>query len=355
MIGCKLGRGAGACCNGWALAGLLVVSAGLLTQPGGASWFLIWVAFVLLLAVIHQVRTWPKLPRKEKPTSPPPPPAPESEASSGGSSTATATIVIAGLLALGMGASAEQSHAAESRGADSIAQQWAVRDGRLTATATISITAREGDSFEILRSPATLTSFEGEGLQLRKREVSGEAVYLLVPEAAGTFTGTATYEIPVDLAQGITLPTGAAAVQTVEVRVAQAGWEFNSPQAVRVEPLEAAEGESSARLVLRPEANAAIGFRLAGRDIDSEETRYFAETQNAFICGPGVVDARHYVVVRPSQGKVSRMKLNVPDGFTVSAVDGPVGQWRFDPDRGRLRWILNLRRRQHFSCWLKVR
>ncbi|MCB1098236.1 MAG: hypothetical protein KDN22_21875 [Verrucomicrobiae bacterium] len=323
MIGLKSGRRASACCNGWALAGLLAVSAGLLTQPGGAAWFLAWMGLVLLLVVIQQVRTWPRLPKD-----PTPPEAPDAPSGT----TATAAIVIAGLLALGFGTTTEQAHAADSRGADSIVQQWEINDGRLTATATITLTAREGDTFEILRSPATLTSFEGQGLQLRKREVSGVAVYLLVPESAGTFTGIATYELPVDLAQGLTLPTGAAAVQSVEVKVAQAGWRFSSTEAVRIEPIEAGEGASAARLVLRPGRSAGIAFQLAGRDIDAEETRYFAETQNAFICGPGVVDARHHVVVRPSQGKVSRMSLSVPTGFTVSSVNGPVGQWRFDPD-----------------------
>ena len=79
LIGCKVGRSAGACCNGWVLAGMLMISAGLLTQPGGASWFLLWVAFVLLIVVIHQVRTWPKRPKKPKKEKPTPPPVPESD------------------------------------------------------------------------------------------------------------------------------------------------------------------------------------------------------------------------------------------------------------------------------------
>ena len=109
---------------------------------------------------------------------------------------------------------------------DSIVQHWEIRDGRLAATATVTLTAKEGESFEFLRSPAVLTSFQSEGLQIRKRETGNQAVYLLVPEGAGSFTGTATFELPVDLAQGVTMPTGAAAVQTLDVKVAQAGWEF---------------------------------------------------------------------------------------------------------------------------------
>lgn len=333
-LGCRRGRPAEACCNGWILAGLLAVSAGLLTQPGGAGWFLAWLALVLALVTVHQVRTWPRSPKKAVPGSgsdasgtggnDPPPPPPES--------TAAVTLMAAGLLVLGSLAGAPQARAANPQGAAAIAQQWTIRDGRLIATASVTLNAGDGDSFELLRSPATLTSFEGAGLEVRKREADGQSVYLLVPETAGTFSGKATFEMPVDLARGIPLPTGAAALQTVEVRIAQAGWELTSEQAVRVEVLDVSSEESGARLVLRPGGNPVIGFRLVGRDIDAEETRYFAESSDAFICGPGVVDARHFLVIRPSQGKVSQLKLKVPEGFTVSAVNGPVGQWRFDPD-----------------------
>ena len=258
----------------------------------------------------------------------------------------TTAIAIAGILTVGaLGSStadAQQQPAGlelSNISANSIEQEWEIREGRLSASLTVSVSAEEGDSFELLRSPAVLTSFEGEGLQLRKREAGGAAIYLLTPESAGTFTAKATYEMPLPapLEDGVLVPTGRAAVQTLELTIDQAGWEIASAPAVRIEPLEdVADGQSGARLVLQPQHFPTIKFRLAGRDVESEETRFFAEVSNAFVCGPGVVDASHSVIIRPSQGRVSRLKMNVPAGFTVSAVSSPVSQWRFDPDSREL-------------------
>ena len=338
----------------WLVAGMIAVSAGVLTQPGGGPWFTCWLALVLVAMLVSCVKNWPSS-RKPAPGfggsdsgSEGGAPSDDGEAGdSGGTSEpepsgpapAPASPVVIGLLGLSLGLCAQPipAHGADDSSADSIAQQWSIDEGRLTASATISLTAKAGDTFELLRSPATLTSFEGDGLIVRKRETGGQAVYVVVPEREGSFSGVVTYEMPVNLAQGIAMPTGAASVQSLEIKILQAGWEAASESAVRSAPLEGlGEGESGARLTLRPGDTPVIAFRLAGRDIDSEETQYYAETSNAFICGPGVVDARHHVVIRPSQGKVSRLKLNVPEGFTVSTVTGPVGQWRFDADTREL-------------------
>ena len=70
----------------------------------------------------------------------------------------------------------------------------------------------------------------------------------------------------------------------------------------------------------------------------TEETKFFAEVSNLFLPGPGVVNGRHRVSIRPAQGRVSSLVMKVPEGFTVSdVVDGPVGTWRFDPEKRELR------------------
>ena len=54
--------------------------------------------------------------------------------------------------------------------------------------------------------------------------------------------------------------------------------------------------------------------------------------------GPGVVNARHRLAIRPTQGRVSELLLDIPAGFTVSEVtEGPAGAWRFDPEKRELR------------------
>jgi hypothetical protein len=73
------------------------------------------------------------------------------------------------------------------------------------------------------------------------------------------------------------------------------------------------------------------------RDVTSEETQFFVEASNLYLPGPGVVDGRHRLEIRPSQGEVSELNVTVPLGLTVSAVEGPVGSWQFDAESGILR------------------
>ena len=61
--------------------------------------------------------------------------------------------------------------------ADSVKQQWQVshHDSRLSASGTIALSGHPGDRFLLLRAPAVLTRFDGEGLRLTKQEVPGQA------------------------------------------------------------------------------------------------------------------------------------------------------------------------------------
>ena len=91
-------------------------------------------------------------------------------------------------------------------------------------------------------------------------------------------------------------------------------------------------------MVLGPADPVSIQTRPKQRDASTEETKFFAEVSNLYLPGPGVVNGRHRISIRPAQGRVSTLVMTVPAGFTVSdVVDGPVGSWRFDPGKRDLR------------------
>ena len=141
-----------------------------------------------------------------------------------------------------------------------------------------------------------------------------------------------------DRARGIAPPTGPAATQRVTLDLDQGGWEFVSPLAVQIQTTpNLGEGRSGATLVLSPEGTAVISLRPKRRNASQEATQFFAEASNLFLPGPGVVDGYARVTVRPAQGRVAELDLDIPKGFTVGEVSGgPVGTWRFDSQRGRL-------------------
>jgi hypothetical protein len=221
----------------------------------------------------------------------------------------------------------------ETRAIESMTQDWEIRDDRLFAEVELTVRGVTGDSFVLLREPAVLTGFEGEGLRVAKIGKPGGLNYFVALEKDGVSSARVRFEM--NLAEGvreIPIPTGAAALQRVRIDLDQEGWEFTSASSVRVLRGTEVPGHSRATVTLAPGANQTIRLEARGRDTASEETQFFVETANLFAPGPGVVNGVARVTVRPAQGRVSEILIRIPEGFAVGDVrGGPVGEWRFDP------------------------
>lgn len=224
--------------------------------------------------------------------------------------------------------------------AESVIHDWTIRDGRLYGTLEITLRGNAGDRFLLLRDPAVLGGFEGQGLRVVKTKPGERDEYWLVAEAAGRLTGKALFEMPLaDPVKGWEFPGGPAAMRRVTLRWDQGGWEFACPLAAKSAAVPGLDAKhSGAVMVLGPADPVLFSARPKQRDAGTEETRFFAEISNLYIPGPGVVNGRHLVTIRPAQGRVASLTLKTPDGFTVSDVgEGPVGAWRFDPEKRELR------------------
>lgn len=267
-----------------------------------------------------------------------------------GGAVALTAVLLAGLV---LGLAMPEAHAKQvaapeapallpegAKAAQSLVQRWELRDGRLFAEAEFTVRGGPGDSFLLLSAPAVLTGFTGEGLRVGKVERDGRTSYHVSPEREGLLTAKVTYELAApDLARGVTLPTGPAAVQRVTVSLDEGGWDFGSPAAIRVTPTTGlAENRSGATLVLGPQGEPVIRFTPRTRDLSTEATRFYVETATLFTPAPGVVNGTARVTVRPVQGRVDALELDIPEGFTVGEVGkGPVGAWSQDPATRRLR------------------
>lgn len=314
------------------------------------------------------------------------------------------------------------------RAADSIKQQWNVthQDARLVSNGSIRLSGRPGDRFLLLRAPAVLTQFEGEGLRLDKVTIPGQGLCYIVSipvlpqktdtaqvpgagevrddQAAADSGDTpdtdasddnvdssqadatsqdsdapnsqdaaqnpaieierqpsvvpvdyqATFEFQLEAIkplEGMPVLTGPAALQEIDFRYDEAGWDVLSPTAVQVESI-AADDATQARVLLGP-GNASLLVKPQARDVTMEETRFFVEAANLYLPGPGVVDGRHRLHVRVSQGQVTQLSVLVPAGLTVSGVSGPVGAWQFDADSGRLKLEVEPSQAQAFDILIE--
>ena len=256
--------------------------------------------------------------------------------------------------------------------ADSIVQQWQIthQDSRLKATGTISLTGRPGDRFLLLKAPAVLTRFEGAGLRVTRSEIASEGlcyvVHIPLPENPASpadapgeppaVTYKAEFEFQLEAikpAEGLAVLTGTAAVQEIALSYDEAGWEVVGPTAIRVELIEANGETTQAKVLLGPGAGSLV-LKPKSRDVTMEKTQFFVEASNLFLPGPGVVDGRHKLNIRTSQGQVNALSVLVPKGLTVTAVTGPVGSWQFDADTGGLSLAIEPAQSQPFDILIET-
>jgi hypothetical protein len=345
--------------------GVLLIAVGLLAQHGGAVLFYLAVsAAVGLLLLVPTFGQWnrDRHERAEAAASEEPPPEPES-GNTGGPASALPLIALIGTLALAFGARPAQAETAADtlgRPALSAVQTWTIRDGRLAGELEFTVRGGPGDSFLLLRSPAVLTEFKADGLRLGKATDEGnQTSYYVAPECDGLLTARVRFELPV--AKGTTtipLPTGPAAAQRVTLALDQGGWEFASPAAVQVtQTPNLGDARSGATLVLAPQGEPVVQFVPKRRDAATEATQFFAETTQLFLPGPGAVNGRAIVSIRPVQGRVASLALDVPAGLTVGEVKGEdveVSAWRFDPEKHRLQITLASPQERQFRLGLEM-
>jgi hypothetical protein len=244
-----------------------------------------------------------------------------------------------------------------TRPAQGMIQRWNLRGERLFAELDFTARGRTGDTFLLLRAPAVLTEFTGNGLRLSKVEREGHIAYYVASERDGAVSARVRFELAVpDRLKSLPLPTGPAAAQRVFVELDEAGWEVTSPAAVSTQPLtDLGNTRSGAVLVLTPDTTPVIKLRPMRRDLSTETTAFFAETANLFLPGPGVVNGLSRVTVRPAQGRVSSLEIEVPAGLTVGDVNrGPVGAWRFDPQKRRLQIAIEPAQSDVFSFLIET-
>lgn len=288
--------------------------------------------------------------------------------------TSGAVITTMLLIALGLWSHACPASAAMPAGfraADSITQEWHIErdDSRLTSKGAIAVTGTPGDRFLLLQAPAVLTRFDGDGLRLAKTDIPGLGLAYVIsilpaaevdqdahansvpddqPASEGersttatsikTATYTATFEYQLEAIapiNGVSVPTGLAAVQRIDVRYDEPGWEVTCSNAVRIDTIASDEQATRAEVLLGV-GDAIVTLSPKSRDVTTEQMKFFVEGSDLYRPGPGVVDGRHRLNIRTSQGQVSRLTVQVPQGLTVSSVDGPIGSWQFDADDGQL-------------------
>jgi hypothetical protein len=324
---------------GWAF---LVWAA--LRLPNGATVF-IWViaAFISLNLIFPALRQLWSMPQKPEPEPVPP---------KHGAAPAAAAILI-GLLLLGgsLIARSAESQPIEPGRAESVTHEIRIDDKFVLGTAKIRWPALKGQSLTLLQEPAVLTHLTIPR-SLKLLQNTGGKSQDLIADASGTFDIVVDYQLQFVKAPTVSdfvLPIRSGLVNRLNLTVLNADVDVLPPwQAVSVER-QSVGSNTVAKLVLAPGTDIKLAWKPRSRDVKHEKPVFYAEVSQLYAPAAGVIEGAHYVSIRPAQGELSEMILDVPRGMTITDVLDPiqgknpslVSLWRFDPEARKLRVTLN--------------
>ncbi len=355
---------------GWLVVWALLAWAALRCSNGAPVFVAIIVLYLLFHAVVPLLLRARQLPRR---------PSPETEPE-GGTATATATVLfLLGLAWLnsgcaGLGQSGRAAVATnEIAVADSVFQDIRVEDKFAVSTLKVHSSAAKGQRLPLVFEPAVLTqlSFPSNSLRLAQSRPGSKRVQELVAEREGAFDISARYEIRVakrDHEHGFNLPVQYALVNKLKLVVVDNDVEISSPQAVSVQR-DTSGSNTVSTLVLAPAPEAWIGWKPRSRDVRKEKSVFYAEVSQLYAPSAGVIEGAHLVSIRPAQGELAELVLEVPAGATVTDVYDParatddksgapraavVSLWRFDPDTRKLRVKLNPAQSRPFAIVVRT-
>jgi hypothetical protein len=342
--------------------------------PNGAiafSWII--AAFVAVNVILPAVRRWYSLPPRPSAIEP------EAPGAAPASSTVAAWL-IGGFIGLTL-ATARPAQAADPRSVmaepptpDSVTQDIRIEDKFALATAKIHWRATKGETLLLLQEPAVLThlDFGKRPLQLVEAADGSPFKHRLLAKESGVFDIEAQYQLPLARSaaeNSFILPACNGLINRLHVTVANADVDVFSPQAVSVQR-ETSGSNTVATLVLSPAVDMWLAWKPRSRDVKHEKSVFYADLAQLYAPSAGVIEGVHFVSIRPAQGELGNLVLDIPKGATVtdvaqdaadpnrkSEIDNRkslVSLWRFDPDTRKLRVTLNPAQSRPFTIVVRT-
>jgi len=323
-----------------------------------------FAAIHLVLPALAAARRTSSTPPPSNPTPTPTPP----DATPGPSPTAAAAAL---LLGLGLWSSPQRLEAATTPTAlaESITHDVRVEEGFATATTRIRWNATRNQSLPILFDPAVLirANFPTNALRLIQAPTESRRGHQLLALTNGTVDIDLTFQFRTtvrDGVSGLVLPTPHGLVNRVNLTLADLDVDVFAPDAVSIDRQNSTSNSTSVRIILAPGTDPWIFWRPRSRDLQNEKPLFYADTTHLFTPTAGLVEGLHVLQIRPAQGQLSELLLDIPAGATITDVADAnpapapapaanidakqnrptpapiVSLWRFDPDTRRLRITL---------------
>ena len=203
---------------------------------------------------------------------------------------------------------------------ESVVQDIRVEDKFVLGAARIRWQAEKGDLLPLLFEPAVLIrlSYPTNALEVERGPAGSRMSHRLLARQRGAFDVQVQYQLQTarrDKESGVVLPVPFGLVNRVKLTVVNLDVDVLSPEAVALER-EALGSNTVAALVLQPASGAWIGWQPRSRDVKSEKPVFYAELRQLYAPMAGVIEGAHYVSIRPAQGELTELVLDVPAGAT---------------------------------------
>ncbi len=336
-------------------AWVLVFWAALRISNGAPAFFLVVLALLVIKFAVPLLRRWWQVPRKLE------------ASSAAGGLAATTVLMLFGAWCAIPGTALAQSSSQETtiatkytNLADSVIQQVRVQEDFVFGTAKIRWQAVKGQTLPLLHAPGVLTKIEfpSEAARLVQVTTGTRTDQALIAERSGVVDVELRYQLAVmasDGERGFSVPVQHGLVNRLSLTLAGLNADLNVPQSVSILRQETAvAADASFALVLAPVDDAWIGWKPRSRDTRREKAVFYAEVFQLYVPGAGIVEGLHQAQIRPAQGELTELTMDVPTGLTITDVVAPsVTLWRFDPGTRKLRVSLNPAQARPFSLLVK--
>lgn len=321
-----------------------------LRQPdGGLSFAGVVGLFLLVQVLVPLGRAWWRVS----------PAAGAPAAAAGAAATAAAWL---GILVPAVGGALPPARATESPPpmAEHVEHAVRVEEEFVLGQTRVRWLATAGQILPVLRAPGVLTGFELHtgAARLVQSGGPGRPEQGLLAGANGWVEATLRYQVPVSRqgeSQGFYVPVPPGLVNPLTLTVVGRDVEVTSPRAVSLRRQSPEGGTNTVvALVLRPATETWIGWQPRQRDTRREAAVFYADWTQVHVPGAGAVEGLHVAQVRPAQGELGDLLLDVPAGAAVTDVSAPgLATWRFDPDSRQLRVRLSPAQSRAFSLQIR--
>jgi len=172
---------------------------------------------------------------------------------------------------------------------------------------------------------------------------SGNDGYSLNVQGKGKYTVTLKYRMPVMQKEGkwslgIMMPENLK--NKVSIKLPEPGLDIQSESAVLFKMQEKKDA-TTAEAVLGPVQTAIFTWFPRVRKTTLEQTVCFSEVNTLALLQSGVVELTNVIRYQIAQGEMKEMKIKIPQGMTVTAVQAAgLATWSFDPEKRLLDAIL---------------